>query len=136
MEKIYGYKEKDVKGLAEFIKSRKNGTLSGAFSEYAIKAGKAQGTVRNLYYAVAKKSIVDDEFCQKYLDGKPLSVSKIESFDENEERKLVSDILKEKLKGRSVRSVILEMAEGDYKKALRYQNKFRNATRANPELIN
>ncbi len=135
MEKIYGYKEKDVLGLAEFILSRKGGTLSNAFNEYALINGKAQGTIRNLYYALAKKSREDSDFCQKYFGGKPLSVGKIVEFDKDEEEKLVKDILREKLNGNSVRSAISKLANGDQKKALRYQNKFRNCLKNNPELV-
>ena len=40
-----------------------------------------------------------------------------------------------KKQGRSVRSAIMELADGDAKLALRYQNKFRNAMKSNPELV-
>ncbi len=135
MEKIYGYKEKDVIGLAEFILSSKSGTLKETFKEYAFKSGKAQGTIRNLYYALAKKSKTDEEFCQKYLGGKPLSVGKIEEFSKDDEEFLINSILKERIKGRSVRSIIYELALGNEKKALRYQNKFRNYIKNNPEQV-
>ncbi len=135
MEKIYGYKEKDVLGLAEFILARKGGTLTDAFGEYAQKSGKAQGTVRNLYYALAKKSRDDSEFCQKYLGGEALSVSEIIEFNEQEEINLVRDITDKKIKGQSVRSAISELANGDEKLALRYQNKYRNLLKNNPELV-
>ncbi len=133
MEKIYGYKEKDIIGLAQFILSKKGGTLTDAFSEYAGLSGKAQGTVRNLYYALAKKSRSDAEFCQKYLGGTPLTVGKIVEFDKAEEEKLIKAILKEKLNGKSVRSIIYSLANGDEKTALRYQNKFRNYIKNFPE---
>ena len=81
MEKIYGYKEKDVLGLAEFIKNRGNASLSSVFEKYGLASGKAKGTVRNLYYALAKFSSENQEFCDKYLDGKPLKVSKIIEFN-------------------------------------------------------
>ncbi len=135
MEKIYGYKEKDIVGLAEFIFARKGGTLSSAFSEYAKKSGKAKGTVRNLYYALAKKSNSDKEFCQKYFGGNPLEVGKIVEFNEEEEQRLIKAILKEKLSGKSVRKAISILASGDEKIALRYQNKFRNCLKNNPEKI-
>lgn len=135
MNKIYGYKEKDVLGLAEFIKQNNANTKTSAFIEYAKASGKAQGTIRNLYYALAKKSRLDQEFCQKYLGGTPLSVGKIVEFKRDEEENLVKEILKEKLKGRSVRSIISSLSKGDEKIALRYQNKFRNVVKNNPELI-
>ncbi|MBO7149350.1 MAG: hypothetical protein J6V71_00495 [Clostridia bacterium] len=135
MEKIYGYKEKDVIGLAEFLKDRGAESLSSIFTKYALINGKAKGTVRNLYYAVAKRSNVDKEFCDKYLGGKPLAINDIAEFDADEEKKLVKQILIERQNGKSVRSVIMRLSNGDAKLALRYQNKFRNLLKNKPELI-
>lgn len=135
MKKMYGYKEKDVIGLAEALRSRGNASLSKVFAAYGEMNGKAKGTVRNLYYALAKVSRADKEFCDKYLDGKPLTVCKIVEFEECEEKALIKKILLAQWEGRSVRGSIMELADGDAKKALRYQNKFRNAIKHKPELI-
>ena len=135
MEKIYGYKEKDVIGLAEFLKDRGAESLSSTFTKYALINGKAKGTVRNLYYALAKRSNVDKEFCDKYLDGKPLAINNIAEFDADEEKELVRQILVERQSGKSVRSVIMRLSNGDAKLALRYQNKFRNLLKNKPDLI-
>ena len=135
MEKIYGYKEKDVVGLAEFLKERGNQSLTKVFQSYGEKFGKAKGPVRNLYYALAKRSQADEEFCNKYLGGKPLSVGKIIEFNDCEERALIKTVLKEKARGKSVRSAIMGITSGDAKTSLRYQNKYRNALKNKPELI-
>ena len=135
MNKIYGYKEKDVIGLAEFIKARKKESLSDIFALYAQNSGKAKGTVRNLYYALAKTTKTDEEFCKKYFDGNPLSVGKIEGFSQDEEKELVKKVLLAKKEGQSVRSIIMELSEGNAKLALRYQNKFRNAIKNKPRFI-
>ncbi|MBR2499360.1 MAG: hypothetical protein IKB67_06580 [Clostridia bacterium] len=135
MEKIYGYKEKDVIGLAEFLMNKGNSSLSSVFEKYGVKYGKAKGTVRNLYYALAKRSNIDQEFCAKYLGGKPLSVNKIVEFGVAEERDLIKKVLMSKSQGKSCRSVIMELAKGDGKIALRLQNKYRNAVKNKPELI-
>lgn len=135
MEKIYGYKEKDVIGLAEFIKNRGNKSLSHVFESYAIKSKKAKGTVRNLYYALAKLSNKDKEFCNKYLDGNALKVESIVEFGQDAQRELIKKVLLGRQQGRSVRSTVMEMANGDGKLALRYQNKYRNAVKSKPKLI-
>lgn len=135
MGKIYGYKEKDVIGLAEFLKNRDGESLSSTFTKYALINGKAKGTIRNLYYALAKRSNVDKEFCDKYLNGKPIAINSIVEFDALEERELVKTILAQRQEGKSVRSVILDLAKGDAKVALRYQNKFRNLVKTKPNLI-
>lgn len=135
MEKIYGYKEKDIFALADFIKDKGEEPLTNLFEKFGAINGKAKGTVRNLYYALAKKSNEDKEFCQKYLDGKPIKISKIVEFTEQDEKDLIKNIILQKNAGRSVRAVIMEMAKGDAKTALRYQNKYRNAIKNNPELV-
>ncbi len=135
MEKIYGYKEEDVLALAEFLKSRAGKSLSQVFEEFGALHGKAKGTVRNLYYALAKKSNVNPDFCKFYLQGKPLSVAKIAEFSQDEERWLLKRVLSAKRQGISVRRAILNLAAGDEKMALRYQNKYRNLIRKNNKLL-
>ncbi len=135
MEKIYGYKEKDIVGLAEFLKNRRGESLSSTFTKYALINGKAKGTIRNLYYALAKRSNTDKEFCDRYLDGKPIEINNIATFDCQEEKNLVRKILIERQNGKSVRSIIMGLADGDAKVALRYQNKFRNLLKNKPDLI-
>ena len=135
MEKIYGYKEKDIIGLADFLKMNENRSLSQTFKKYGELNDKAKGPVRNLYYALAKRSNFDTEFCEKYLGGKPISVAKIVEFDQREERELIKKILLAKKDGRSVRNAIIELSGGDAKLSLRYQNKFRNAMKNKPALI-
>ncbi len=135
MEKIYGYKEKDIVGLAEFLKERGGEPLTNVFTKYALINGKAKGTVRNLYYALAKMSNTNKDFCDKYLDGKPIEINNIIEFDYQEEKKLVKKILTERQCGKSVRSIIMNLANGDAKLALRYQNKFRNLLKNKPSLI-
>ena len=135
MDKIYGYKEKDVIGLAKYVSERKNKSLTEVFSSYGLMIGKAKGTVRNMYYALARYSNEHPEFCAEYLGGKPIKVGKIVEFDKTEERDLVKKILLARKDGKSARSVITELAGGDMKTALRYQNKFRNAVKNNTRLI-
>ncbi len=135
MQKIYGYKEKDVKGLAEFITGRKRGALTEAFGEYAEMTGKARGTVRNMYYALAKLSAKDKAFCDEYLGGKPLEVEKIVTFGAEEEKELITSVVKGRAEGKSVRRVIMEITSGDAKKSLRFQNKYRGIMKNKPELI-
>ena len=135
MEKIYGYKEKDIIGLAEFLKGKGNQPLSKVFEDYGLANGKAKGTVRNLYYALAKMSGKNQDFCKEYLDGKPLNVGKIVEFRECEERQLIKKILLAKANGKSVRGAIMDLSNGDGKVALRFQNKYRNAIKNKPELV-
>ena len=126
MQEIYGYKEKDVILLAQFINTRRSRTLSKTFNDFAIEYGKSKGTVRNLYYALAKLSNKDQDFCEKYLNGTPIKVSEVENFSKEQEKELVKQVLLLKHQGKSVRSAINLLSNGDAKLALRYQNKYRN----------
>lgn len=134
MEKLYGYKEKDVLGLYEYLKNKK-GTLVNVFKSYAKDTGKSVGTVRNLYYALVKVSKEDSNFCDKYLGGVPLVTGEMVFFDEDEEKMLVKKILRLKNEGYSVRSAINEISNGDPKLALRYQNKYRGLIKNKKEKV-
>lgn len=136
MEKIYGYKEKDVIQLAKFISERKDKTLTKTFKEFAVEHGKSKGTVRNLYYALAKLSNKDQEFCDKYLNGQPIFVSEVENFSKEQEKELVKKVLLLKHQGKSVRNAINILANGEAKLALRYQNKYRNFIKTKREELN
>lgn len=131
MIKIYGFKTKDIRELAEFVA---NGGMSGAsltagFKAYAEKTGKAQGSVRNLYYALAKLSRENPEFTAKFLNGTPIAVEKPVRFSE-EEKSLVEKLKEYKQNGVSVRKATLILANGDAKTALRLQNKYRSGERS------
>ena len=136
MDKLYGYKEKELKEFIRYLKEKGEGkSLSKTFAEFARMKGKSKGTVRNMYYALAKRADEDEEFKKEYLGDKTLSVSKIVEFGEEEERTLIKTILLAKTQGRSARGIIQELAKNDGKKALRYQNKYRNVCANKPELI-
>ena len=134
MDKIYGYKQADLIGLSCLIKNAKDKKLTTVFDDYSAKSGKARGTVRNLYYALVKLSAEDKAFRDKYLGGKTLVATKITTFDKTQEDSLVKSVLDGVNKGKSVRKTVLDLADGDGKLALRYQNKFRNLLCKNPDL--
>jgi hypothetical protein len=135
MNKIYGFRESDLIALAKMVRDKGKQPLSRIFESYAIKSNKSRGTVRNLYYAIVKLSNTDKEFCLKYLGGKPIEAKPIIEFNKDDERELLKSVLIGKKEGKSVRSVIMEMACGDGRLALRYQNKFRNAVKFKGELV-
>ena len=135
MEKIYGYKQSETKKLIEFIKQRKGESLSKLFSEFATLSGKSKGTVRNMYYAIVKKSNTDIEFCQNNFNGTPLNAQKITKFYPEEEKTLIKNIIIGVNENRSVRSVIASLSGGNATLALRYQNKYRNLCSRNIETV-
>lgn len=129
MKELYGYKEKDVIELMQYVGENEGKSLSEIFSKYALFSGKAKGTVRNLYYAIVKKAKEDNEFCDKYLKGKLPKIQKTEKFSAMSETRLLKSVLTAKSHGKSVRETVMSLGNGDGKLALRYQNKYRNLVR-------
>ncbi len=133
-EKINGYFLKEVKELIAFLKEgKKSGkTLSTLFLQYGKKVGRAAGSVRNYYYKLLK---IEDKEVQALLKESALYAEEIIPFTEQEVDEMLFAILQEKEKGFSIRRAILNITEGDNKMMLRYQNKYRNLLRYEPERI-
>ena len=125
MKKIYGYKESELFALANEVKVRGETPLARVFEKFAKTHGKAKGTVRNMYYALAK-ACKDQDYSKDYLNGGNLNVSVIEKFTLEEEKSLLKKVILGINAGKSVRKIIIEISNGDMKKALRLQNKYRN----------
>lgn len=135
MNKINGYTEEEAKKLVDYISAgrAKGKTLSGLFAQYANKTGRAKGSVRNYYYALLRST--GDERVKKLLNGKELKAEKIIPFTEAETDRILKEILTQKSRGLSVRRAVLNLAKGDDKLMLRYQNKYRNVAGKQPERI-
>lgn len=125
MKKIYGYKSSDMLALANLVKERGEVPLSRVFEQFSKTHGKAKGTVRNMYYALAK-ACQNEDYASEYLGGENLKVSVIEKFSLEEEKTLLKKVILGVNAGKSVRKIIIESSNGDMKMALRLQNKYRN----------
>lgn len=136
MVKINGYTEEEAKRLIEFVSDgkQKGKTLTYLFETYGKEHGRAKGSVRNYYYALMKNSKGDERIVE-LLDGKKLSVEKIQEFTQEEMENAIRSILAEKSKGISIRKAICNLAKGDDKMMLRLQNKYRNTLKKQPETI-
>lgn len=135
MNKINGYTKEEAGSLVKYVCEGKikGKTLTRIFEEYARDTGRAKGSVRNYYYALLKHS--DDEEVRKLLEGTELKAESITPFTEEETDKILRAILREKSKGLSVRRAVLNLAGGDDRLMLRYQNKYRNVLAKQPERI-
>lgn len=135
MNKINGYTEEEARALVQYVsEGKKRGqTLSGLFAGYAKKTGRAKGSVRNYYYALLRST--GDARVKQILRGKDLHAEKIIPFSEEETDKILREIIMQKQKGISVRRAVLNLADGDDKLMLRYQNKYRNVLSKQPERI-
>ena len=135
MNKINGYTEEEAAGLIEYIYSGRNAgkTLSYLFETYGRAHSRAKGSVRNYYYAFLKKQ--DDERVKRILAGKDLRAGTVRPFTEEETDGMLRAIFRERAKGYSVRRAIMHAADGDAKKMLRMQNKYRNLLKKQPERL-
>lgn len=135
MNKINGYTAEEAGSLVRYVceGKLKGKTLTRIFEEYADRTGRAKGSVRNYYYALLKKS--GDEEVKKMLEGTNLQAEEIKPFTDEETDRILRAILTEKSKGVSVRRAVLKLSNGDDKLMLRYQNKYRNVLKKQPERI-
>lgn len=135
MNKINGYTEEEAKELVSYIsEGKKEGkTLSYLFAAFGKSHGRARGSVRNYYYTLLKSD--SREEVRALLEGTNLKAGQIREFTEEETDRILRAILTEKSKGVSVRRAISMLANGDDKLMLRYQNKYRNVLKKQPERI-
>ncbi len=136
MKTLMGFTDDEVAELASAAEQAKinNEKLTVVFEDFAKKHGRAKGSVRNFYYEFIRMCSQDEELKNKYFKNLP-AVSRPKAFDKDEEKFLIDKILNGKRQNKSVRRVISELSGGDEKLSLRYQNKYRNILKNDPELI-
>lgn len=105
---------------------RESRSLSAVFKRFAEENDRAKGGIRNLYYKLVKESKTDKELLTLYPVLKGLKAEKSRAFMKEEEDEIFEKIREGVAGGKSARRVIKELAGGDEKLALRYQNKYRN----------
>ena len=95
--------------------------LRTAFLQTAQQTGRRPNSVRNHYYASSKAG----------GDAAPAFLP----FSEEESLSLLKTVLLAKSAGESVRACTLRIAEGDTRRMLRYQNKYRALLKSRPALV-
>ena len=118
-----------TKNLFAYVKAAADGGkgLVWAFSKMSDETGKSVNSVRNYYYSQLKMFELVPSLARD-LDITLINSkrSQFETFSGEEIKTLLETILTAKADGKSVRATIAEMANGDDKKALRLQNKYRS----------
>lgn len=94
--------------------------LRTAFDAVAKQTGRCSNSVRNHYYTTLHPRA-----------GEPAFVP----FSEEETCALLKEILLSCTRGESVRACTMRLAQGDTRRMLRYQNKYRSVLKTRPELI-
>ncbi len=112
--------------LSEVRKAESEGSpLKTVFDKVAMITGRKPNSIRNYYYMKIRQS--------QELD---IKISSFIPFTQQEVKDLMIHTLTRQYAGKSVRSIMLEMAGGDKKNMLRYQNKYRSTIKNSPEYVN
>ncbi len=94
--------------------------LRTAFVQAAKETGRRPNSVRNHYYASNKTAGAAPAFLP---------------FSEEESLSLLKTVLLARSAGESVRACTLRIAQGDTRRMLRYQNKYRALLKSQPDLV-
>ncbi len=99
--------------------------LRQVFDRMGQALGRKPNSVRNYYYMQLR-----DQAGEELRRAAPF-----ETFTEDEVHDLLRRVLMARGEGRSVRSCVMDMSNGDRTLMLRYQNKYRSILRKKPDLI-
>lgn len=139
MESCSKWKDSEVKKLFLTVEKAKqeNKSLLDAFRSYAKKSKRKPNSVRNYYYMEVTSLKENKNRAEKLgIDVSKHDVLSLEKFSNEETKKLVKEILRQKCLGVSIRKACLNLAEGDVSKMVRFQNKFRSVLKTNSNLYN
>ena len=118
-----GWSAEEDKLLLDAVRSAKNAhtSLQAAFETVADVTERRPNSVRNRYYTALRGG----------ADPEPL----FQPFSDDEADALVRAILLGRAEGLSVRACTLRLAEGDTRRMLRYQNKYRALLKSDPHRV-
>lgn len=117
-----GWSEAETEALMESARrAREQGRpLREVFEAAARTTGRRPNSIRNFYYAQSR----DGERRARFIP-----------FDADEAEQLAERILAARARGESVRACVAQLAGGDQRLMLRYQNKYRAMLRNRPDVI-
>ena len=99
--------------------------LRSVFDALSDRLGRKPNSIRNHYYA-----------CLREQPGSGLERNApMRLFTPEETHELLRQVLMARGQGMSVRRCVMDMAQGDHSRMLRYQNKYRALLRQRPDLI-
>ena len=120
--------ENEIKNLFSLVEKYKlkNMPIIEAFYEHAKTNNRQPLSVRNFYYSKVDE-IKHNQNLQKTLEIniKLHEKNNFAKFDDRQTQKLLEHIKQKTSEGKSVRKACLELAGGDAKELLRFQNKYR-----------
>lgn len=120
--------DNEIKKLFSLVEKYKqeNKPIIDAFYEHAKNSSRQPLSVRNFYYSKVDE-IKHNQKLQKQLEIniKLHEKNNFAKFDDRQTKKLLEYIKQRTNQGQSVRKACLELAQGNAKELLRFQNKYR-----------
>lgn len=139
MKEFSQWDNTEVKKLFDCIENTRinNKSLLEGFKEYAKKSKRKANSVRNYYYLeVENLRRNKDRANFLNIDLSKHEIQQSDKFSEEETEELITEILRLKCLGYSIRKACLKVANNSAGEMLRYQNKFRSVMKNNKELYN
>ncbi len=137
-KKYCQWKDEEVKSLFNKIENcEKNGKcLSKAFIEYALLTGRKPNSVRNYYYSELNELLKnEDRRIKLEIDISKHKKNEPKFFTQEETKTQLSEILRLKSLGYSIRKACLKIANGNIEQMVRLQNKYRIVLKKEPKLL-
>ena len=127
MDNKFGWTDKESNTLFKEVKKAQNmkKPLNKVFEKIARETNRKANSVRNYYYQQVKVQEKSDITLPNHFI----------SFSDRDIKSLISAMLTEQAKGKSVRKCALDMGDNDKTKMLRYQNKYRSVVKSSPDLV-
>ena len=122
-----GWREDEIDRLWDEIRraNESGQPLRSVFEEMGDQLGRKPNSVRNYYYMRLRGQ---DHAAMRRAEP-------FETFTEEEVRELMRSVITLRGQGKSVRAAVMELAQGDHARMLRYQNKYRAVLKKRPELV-
>lgn len=122
-----GWQEDETNRLFTAVKeaSASGAPLRTVFESLSSDLGRKPNSIRNYYYACLRQK----------PDATYLRAAPFATFTPEETHHLLRQVLMARGQGKSVRSCVMDMADGDHGLMLRYQNKYRTLLKHRPEMI-
>lgn len=133
--KILGWDISEIKILMNLVSKREEKSLIEVFDNFAKQTNRKTFSVRNFYYKLLELANIDNKIAQ-VLNKNGIENAEIRTnhFSNTETENLLRILLNNE-KNISVRRACMELAKGDDTLMMRYQNKYRNALKNQPELV-
>ena len=132
--KIYGWSLTEVKRLLNMISNKGSKSLLSVFNDFATMTKRQPFSVRNFHYKLMEQAEHDNEIVELLGIKKMAQNIKNNHFSKDDTVILLQNLLNND-KNISIRRACLDLANGDDKLMIRYQNKYRNLLKTKPQLV-